>query len=122
MKNYLLSHEDAWNLESSMFVIEGTWETGYLLDDDLLMMLGLENPVEVGAYCDWCVEWYPDTIKNNVVLQTNITKGFHKAIAFEVQRMEELNLHYIKFPESNQGFFLGEYPEGFYLGSVGYTE
>jgi hypothetical protein len=41
MKKYMVSKEEAWKLDTSMFIIEGSWETGYLLNDELLQLTGV---------------------------------------------------------------------------------
>jgi cell division FtsZ-interacting protein ZapD len=51
MNQNMVSKTDAWKLDSSMFVIEGSWETGYLLNDELILLTGVTT-CEVGSTCD----------------------------------------------------------------------
>jgi hypothetical protein len=37
----LVSRDDAWKLEGSMFIVEGSWETGYTFNNDVFMMEGV---------------------------------------------------------------------------------
>lgn len=41
----LVSKEDSWKLDTSMFIVEGSWETGYIYDRQIFFMVG------VTAYC-----------------------------------------------------------------------
>ncbi len=53
MKKVLVSRDDAWKLESSMFVIDGSWETGYTTNDEVLFMVGVTTYCEVGESSPW---------------------------------------------------------------------
>lgn len=37
----LVTKDDAWKLDTSMFVVEGSWETGYIFNNDVFMMVGV---------------------------------------------------------------------------------
>jgi hypothetical protein len=45
----LVSKEDSWKLDSSMFIIDGSWETGYVYDENIFFMVGVTSYCEVGA-------------------------------------------------------------------------
>ena len=45
----LVSKEDSWKLDSSMFCLEGNWETGYFFDKDIFFMTGVTTYCEEGA-------------------------------------------------------------------------
>lgn len=49
MKNVIVSKEDSWKLDTSMFCVEGNWETGYVLDTDIFFMVGVTSYYEEGA-------------------------------------------------------------------------
>lgn len=44
----IVNKEDSWKLDSSMFCLEGSWETGYVLDKDIFFMVGVRTYCEVG--------------------------------------------------------------------------
>lgn len=48
----LVSRDDAWNLENSMFVVEGCWETGFILDADIFFMVGVTTYCLENARCN----------------------------------------------------------------------
>lgn len=37
----LVSKEDSWKLDTSMFIIDGSWETGYVYDENIFFMVGV---------------------------------------------------------------------------------
>lgn len=45
----LVSKEDSWKLDSSMFCLEGSWETGYVYDKDIFFMVGVTTYYKVGT-------------------------------------------------------------------------
>ena len=47
----LVTKEAAWALDNSMFVVNGSWETGYQFDQDIFFMVGVTACCE-GNYCD----------------------------------------------------------------------
>jgi hypothetical protein len=47
----LVTKEDAWSLDNSMFVVQGSWETGYEYDSDLFFLVGV-TACGVGESCD----------------------------------------------------------------------
>lgn len=47
----LVTKEDAWSLDNSMFVVQGSWETGYEYDSDLFFLVGV-TACRVGESCD----------------------------------------------------------------------
>lgn len=49
----IVSRDDAWKLENSMFVIDGSWETGYTTNNEVLFMVGVKSYCEVGASCSY---------------------------------------------------------------------
>lgn len=51
MVNVLVSKSDSYLLDSSMFVVEGSWENGYVYDKDVFYALGIKNIREVGECC-----------------------------------------------------------------------
>lgn len=53
----MLTKEDAYLLDNSMFVVEGSWETGYVLKGitDILYALGIKDKCFVG---EWSTTWY----------------------------------------------------------------
>jgi hypothetical protein len=53
MKKVMVSKEDSWKLDTSMFCLEGNWETGYLLDKDIFFMVGVKSYCEVGESCSY---------------------------------------------------------------------
>ena len=56
MKKVLVSKEDSWKLDTSMFCVNGSWETGYQFDIDIFFMVGVTSYYEVGWYSDWCLQ------------------------------------------------------------------
>jgi hypothetical protein len=42
MKLVMVSKQDAWKLETSMFCVEGSWETGYEFNAEIFFMLGID--------------------------------------------------------------------------------
>jgi hypothetical protein len=49
----LLSKEDSWKLDSSMFFVEGSWETGYVYNEEIFFMAGVTTCYEVGESSVW---------------------------------------------------------------------
>jgi hypothetical protein len=45
----MVTKEDSWKLDSSMFCVEGNWETGYIFDKDIFFMVGVTTYYKVGA-------------------------------------------------------------------------
>jgi hypothetical protein len=49
MKKVMVTRDDAWKLDTSMFCVEGSWETGYVHDADIFFMAGVGTYYEEGA-------------------------------------------------------------------------
>lgn len=57
----LVSKEDSWKLESSMFCVEGSWETGYTFDKNIFFMVGVTTYHEEGASFPVSLGFEPST-------------------------------------------------------------
>jgi hypothetical protein len=43
MHLYLVSKEDAFNIDNAMICVDGSWETGYYLSNETMMLLGIKK-------------------------------------------------------------------------------
>jgi hypothetical protein len=57
----LVSKQDSWKIDSSMFCIEGSWETGYVFDVDIFFMVGVTTYYKVGASISVSAGFEPST-------------------------------------------------------------
>lgn len=48
----VVSKAHAWSLDNSMFIVEGSWETGYVYSHEVFFMLGLNDYCTLGARCE----------------------------------------------------------------------
>ena len=53
----MVTRDDAWKLENSMFCLEGSWETGYVLDKNVFFMVGVDTYYEEGASSFASLNW-----------------------------------------------------------------
>lgn len=49
-KLVLVSPNASFQLDNSMFVVNGSWESGYEYDEEVFFILGVEEYVFVGDY------------------------------------------------------------------------
>jgi hypothetical protein len=51
----LLSKEDSWKLDSSMFCVQGSWETGYVYNEEIFFMVGVspDSCYKIGESSPW---------------------------------------------------------------------
>jgi hypothetical protein len=57
----IVSKEDSWKLDSSMFYVEGNWETGYVFDKNIFFMVGVTTFCEVGDSSPVSLGFEPST-------------------------------------------------------------
>jgi hypothetical protein len=57
----IVSKEDSWKLDSSMFIIDGSWETGYVYDKNIFFMVGVTTFYEEGASSPVSLGFEPST-------------------------------------------------------------
>ena len=48
MHLYLVSKQDAFNIDNAMICVDGSWETGYYLSNETMMLLGINQVCSVG--------------------------------------------------------------------------
>ena len=68
MKMVMVSRDDAWKLDTSMFCLEGNWETGYVLDKNVFFMVGVDTYYEEGASSFASLNWTPSSKEMHQVL------------------------------------------------------
>ena len=54
----IVSRDDAWKLDNSMFLIDGSWETGYTVSNEVLFMVGVTDYCEERATCSTVPSFY----------------------------------------------------------------
>jgi hypothetical protein len=94
----LVSREDAWKLDTSMFVVDGSWKTGYLYDRQIFFMVGVTSYCGEGASSFASLNWTPCSPEMHHVL-IHLERAEYWLAQGELEHVAKANseaLHWLK--------------------------
>lgn len=85
MQLFLVSKEDAFNIDNGMICVDGSWETGYYLSNETMMLLGIKKnqvcsvgdsstPL-LGQLCKIPYDWSKFLINNDLIESIELLEG-----------------------------------------------